>query len=575
MRGSPYWGGYRPTPANQAPITPSNPDPTDGENGVFLDTSLSWSGGDPDGDAVIYDVYFDSENPPVTELITNYSPTTADPGALTYSQTYYWKVVAEDEHGAVTNGPIWSFSTVTVPDADGDGIPDAVEATACTDVNDSDTDDDGVPDGVEDANHNGQQDQDETAACNPDSDNDGLLDGTELGVTLADIGPDTDTGVFVADDDPNTTTNPLDDDSDGDTIPDGDEDANGNGRVDDGEANPNGYSYTVTVSAGSGGAISPAGPAVYLDAGQSLTCHVIPDVGYHIEDVTVGQVSQGVAFQHNFDSIDSDQSIAATFAQSTGFNSHGRIVFASDRGRDLYDYDIWTMDGDGSNPVQLTSESGQAMNPRWSPDGTMIAYLVYDGSSNQLVVMGADGDNRTLVTTGVSVHLLSQGAPSWFDSDTLIYTPDDLCDERLHRIDIDGTNDIEIIDPAESTLWRDYSAADDSIAYYGFNCPSTNHGIFTVDPDGSGRQNIFVTAGDVLGLQWNPSGSTLLFAFRETGDLNTARIATIDSGGNNYQLIAGIAGVHAAWSHNGTNILYSAPSTDNGPGRIEKPTSGS
>ena len=125
-------------------------------------------------------------------------------------------------------------------DKDGEGLSDALENTTCTDPNDADTDDDGIPDGVEDANHNGVVDSGETDPCNIDTDGDGIQDGTELGYTLADIGPDTDTNIFQPDLDPSsTTTDPLDDDSDDDGWLDGQEDMNHNGMLDEGESAPN------------------------------------------------------------------------------------------------------------------------------------------------------------------------------------------------------------------------------------------------------------------------------------------------------------------------------------------------
>jgi len=124
-------------------------------------------------------------------------------------------------------------------DSDGDGLSDNIENAFCTDPYDADTDDDGILDGVEDANHNGLVDTNETDPCNIDTDGDGIQDGTELGYTLADIGPDTDTSVFQPDLDPTTTTDPLDPDTDGDGISDGEEDTNHNGRVDPGETDPN------------------------------------------------------------------------------------------------------------------------------------------------------------------------------------------------------------------------------------------------------------------------------------------------------------------------------------------------
>ena len=101
-----------------------------------------------------------------------------------------------------------------------------------------DSDDDGILDVSEDANHNGMVDSGETDPNNPDTDNDGIQDGTELGFTFADIEPGTDTAFFQPDLDPATKTDPLNPDTDGDRFKDGIEDANQNGRVDPGEADP-------------------------------------------------------------------------------------------------------------------------------------------------------------------------------------------------------------------------------------------------------------------------------------------------------------------------------------------------
>jgi hypothetical protein len=83
----------------------------------------------------------------------------------------------------------------------------------------------------------------ETDPC--DTDGDGIQDGTELGYTLSDANPDTNTGIFQPDLDPSTTTDPLDDDSDKDGLLDGQEDTNHNGRLDSGETNPGGWDVTT------------------------------------------------------------------------------------------------------------------------------------------------------------------------------------------------------------------------------------------------------------------------------------------------------------------------------------------
>ncbi|MDE2736223.1 MAG: hypothetical protein OXI72_17635 [Gemmatimonadota bacterium] len=64
--------------------------------------------------------------------------------------------------------------------------------------------------------------------------------------------------------------------------------------------------------------------------------------------------------------------------------------------------DVWIMNGDGSDPVNLTQgRHRHCVSPAWSPDGTKIAYLAFskdpasvlDYSIGDVWVMDADGGN--------------------------------------------------------------------------------------------------------------------------------------------------------------------------------------
>ncbi len=106
------------------------------------------------------------------------------------------------------------------------------DTITCVVSGDNDADDDGIADMDEDANHNGVVDINETDPCSPDTDGDGVQDGTEIGLTLGSVGPDTDLTVFVPDQDPASITDPLSVDTDNDGLTDGEEDSNLNGRLD-------------------------------------------------------------------------------------------------------------------------------------------------------------------------------------------------------------------------------------------------------------------------------------------------------------------------------------------------------
>ncbi|MBN1450905.1 MAG: hypothetical protein JW963_07815, partial [Anaerolineales bacterium] len=97
---------------NYPPNQPSAPSPVNdaADQSIYLD--LGWTGGDPDGDAVTYDVYFEAGDSTPDVLVANDQvETTYDPSTLSANTQHYWQVVAQDEHGELTNGPIWNFTT--------------------------------------------------------------------------------------------------------------------------------------------------------------------------------------------------------------------------------------------------------------------------------------------------------------------------------------------------------------------------------------------------------------------------------------------------------------------------------
>jgi len=99
------------TRGNDPPNEPSEPNPEDGETDVYINTDLSWTGGDPDGDDVTYDVYFGTSSPP-PKVESNQSGTSYNPsGVLDFDTTYYWQIVAWDIFNYSSTGSIWSFTT--------------------------------------------------------------------------------------------------------------------------------------------------------------------------------------------------------------------------------------------------------------------------------------------------------------------------------------------------------------------------------------------------------------------------------------------------------------------------------
>jgi len=102
---------YPRLPANVPPYTPNTPDPDNGAIKVSIDMDLTWNGGDPNiGDTATYDIYLGTINPP-PQVTSNQTALIYDPGDLDLNTTYYWKIVAWDDDGLSSIGPVWHFTT--------------------------------------------------------------------------------------------------------------------------------------------------------------------------------------------------------------------------------------------------------------------------------------------------------------------------------------------------------------------------------------------------------------------------------------------------------------------------------
>jgi TolB protein len=83
------------------------------------------------------------------------------------------------------------------------------------------------------------------------------------------------------------------------------------------------------------------------------------------------------------------------------------LAFESYRAGDL---DIWRMNADGSNPVNLTaSEPAYDYGPAWSPQGNWIAYTSWSTGHKQLFLVSPDGQQHV----NLSQNPFDEEQPAW------------------------------------------------------------------------------------------------------------------------------------------------------------------
>jgi len=94
---------------NHLPFAPELISPNNGETVSGEVLTLQWEASDVDQDDLVYDIYIDSINPPVTLVSENQTESSFD-FSLSTTGSYFWKVVVKDENGGETAGQVWYFN---------------------------------------------------------------------------------------------------------------------------------------------------------------------------------------------------------------------------------------------------------------------------------------------------------------------------------------------------------------------------------------------------------------------------------------------------------------------------------
>lgn len=100
---------------NTGPQRPSSPRPVDTAEQVPINVTLQWSSAAGGWDALYFDVYLDTVNPPERKVAQALRENFYAVSGLQYNTQYYWFVRVYDKQSATADGPVWTFRTVPAP----------------------------------------------------------------------------------------------------------------------------------------------------------------------------------------------------------------------------------------------------------------------------------------------------------------------------------------------------------------------------------------------------------------------------------------------------------------------------
>jgi Tol biopolymer transport system component len=238
-------------------------------------------------------------------------------------------------------------------------------------------------------------------------------------------------------------------------------------------------------------------------------------------------------------------------ASGTFAGDNGRIAFTMRTETD--DFDVYTMNPDGTGVFQVTTDPARDLNPRWSPDGARIAISSNRGGEFDIWVVNADGTGDPVQVSGFGSETVRDSFPSWTaDGQSIVFQRGFVAEFWIANADGSG---------GETKLGDGFVPAASPRGQKVAFTSTTDLKLHVLNlGDGTTTQ---VTSGPANQLDaepnWSPRGNDLVFSRDTTGQND---LYVVHSDGSGLVRLTDTPSVAASegspvWSPDGTRIAFS------------------
>ena len=238
-------------------------------------------------------------------------------------------------------------------------------------------------------------------------------------------------------------------------------------------------------------------------------------------------------------------------------DAQARIVFQSNRDGHVHPRfgwptsEIYVMEVDGKNQRRLINNPASDYSPSWSPDGKRIAFVSERAGhahrripglhTSEIYVMDADGSNQLNLTN----NLTEDRYPAWSPDGEHIAFSARREGHVVHNLDItyeiyvmdaDRENEQRLTENRHNDMYSSWSPNGERIAFVSDRKGNwENYDIYVMDADGGNQQKLTNHRDWDSSPSWSPDGKQIVFTADRSGKDWNRQIYVMDADGENLQ----------------------------------------